>query len=162
MEPPLLQYRPIGVVRSPFLAQAGTPVQAVYSEAEGVVELWPEYADALEDLAGFERVLLLYHLDRAPPFRSRVVPYLERGGQTRGLFATRSPPRPNPIGLSVLRLLGVSGSCLRVAGLDVLDQTPVLDVKPYVPTFDAFPESRAGWFDAVDKQRTEADDRFAR
>ena len=158
---PALTLQAIGVIRTPFATPAGTPIQPCYAaDAEGELLLDPALAPALRDLAGFERVWLIYHLDRAGPFTPEVVPY--RDTQPHGLFATRSPTRPNPIGLSVVRLLGVDGHRVRVAGVDMLDGTPLLDLKPYVPSFDAYPESRSGWFDATAEDRRVADDRFHR
>lgn len=155
-----LTLTPIGIIRSPFHEGPGTPVQPAFAEgAEGRVDLEEAYAAGLADLAGFDRVWLLYWLDRARPWRPRVVPY--RDVVERGLFATRAPARPNPIGLSVVRLLAVEDHALRVADLDVLDGTPLLDIKPYVPGFDAYPEARAGWLDAAGPGRERADDRFA-
>jgi tRNA-Thr(GGU) m(6)t(6)A37 methyltransferase TsaA len=156
---PSIDIRPIGVVRSPHKAAAGTPIQSVYAEeAEGEVHVNEALAPALADLEGFERVWLIYWFDRAGPFRPRVVPY--RDTCEHGLFATRSPCRPNPIGLSVVWLLAREGSVLRVRGVDVLDGTPLLDIKPYVPEFDAHRYSKAGWFEARREDRRRADGRF--
>jgi tRNA (adenine37-N6)-methyltransferase len=153
------QLTPIGKIRSPFKEPAGTPVQPVFAgEVEGIVEVLPEYAVGLRDLDGFERIWLLYWLDRAPSSRMRVVPF--RDHVERGLFATRAPCRPNPIGLSCVRLLGIERNLLTIGGVDVLDGTPVLDIKPYVPQFDAFPQSRAGWLEKGCSERTLADHRF--
>jgi len=136
---------PIGVVHGPFLAQAGTPPQPALAgeDAVGTIEILPGYADGLDDLDGFERIWVLSWLDRSGPVRLHVVPYHETA--ERGLFATRAPSRPNPIGLSALRLLRREGPLLRVADLDLLDGTPVLDIKPYSPRFDVFPDARSGW-----------------
>lgn len=151
--------RPIGVIRSPHRSHAGTPIQPAYAEGvEGEVVVDESFATALDDIDGFERIWLLYCLDRAKPWKPRVVPY--RDTRERGLFATRSPSRPNPIGLSVVRLLVREGNLLRVRGLDILDATPLIDIKPYVPEFDAFPDSKAGWLDERRQDRREADDRF--
>ncbi len=128
-------------------------------EAAGTVEVYPEYQDGLADLNGFERIWLIFWIHRAAQPRLKVIPYLD--DTERGLFATRAPSRPNPIGISPVRLLSVEGNVLRVAGLDILDQTPLLDIKPYSPHFDCFPESRSGWLDAV-KRRSMADSRFER
>jgi tRNA-Thr(GGU) m(6)t(6)A37 methyltransferase TsaA len=115
---------------------------------------------ALADVDGFERLWLVYYFDRAAAFQSRVVPY--RDTRERGLFATRSPCRPNPIGMSAVSLLGRERNVLRVRGLDILDGTPLLDIKPYVPAFDAHPASRAGWLDECQEDRQMADERFHR
>lgn len=151
---------PIGVIRSPHLTAAGTPIQPAYAAegCEGRVIVDEGYEEALDDLEGFERVWLIYLLDRVGAYRPHVVPY--RDVREHGLFATRSPCRPNPIGLSVVRLIAREHNVLRVEGIDVLDGTPLLDIKPYVPEFDAYPESRAGWLDERRSERTVADDRF--
>ncbi len=156
---PSLRLTPIGVVRSPFMEASGTPIQPAYARgAQGTVQVRDDLVDALDDVDGFERIWLVYWLDRAGPARTRVVPY--RDVVERGLFATRSPTRPCPIGLSVVRLLGRDGTVLRVADLDILDNTPVLDIKPYVPEFDSHPGSLAGWLDRAGKDRRNADGRF--
>lgn len=152
-------FHPIGVIHSPFEQQAGTPVQsALAGDAAGWIDVDPAYAAALQDLQEIERIWVLYHLDRTASFKPRVTPYLDTA--EHGLFATRSPARPNPIGMSVLRLAGVAGARLDVVGIDILDGTPLLDIKPYVPDFDAFRPSRAGWFDRVTARKPEADSRF--
>lgn len=155
-----LSLRPIGVIRSPFTEAAGTPIQTVFAaDARGCVEIYPEYAEGLRDLAGFERIWLIYLLDRAPAGKLRVVPF--RDDIERGIFATRAPCRPNPIGLSCIRVLAVEGGIISIADVDVLDGTPLLDIKPYVPAFDAFPGIRCGWYEKASVNRTIADDRFA-
>ena len=135
----------IGRVRSPFTTLEGMPLQTVAaSGVAGTVELRDEFAPALRDLAGFSHAWLLCDLDRSSGFEVEVVPYLD--DQPRSLFATRSPRRPSPIGLSVVRVVGVDGAILHVEELDLLDGTPVLDIKPYVPLFDARETTRIGWF----------------
>jgi tRNA-Thr(GGU) m(6)t(6)A37 methyltransferase TsaA len=155
----VLELQVIGRIRTPFAKGEGTPIQPAYSRgAEGQVVVDDPLAGALDDLEGFERVWLVYWMDRASAFRPHVVPY--RDTRERGLFATRSPCRPNPIGISVVRLLGREGRVLRVADVDILDDTPLIDIKPYVPEFDAHPRSKAGWFDARGADREVADGRF--
>jgi tRNA (adenine37-N6)-methyltransferase len=154
-----MEIEPIGTIHSPFTAQQGTPIQpAMAAGAEGRVEVRPEWAEALADLDGFERIWLIYAFDRAGPARTEVTPYLD--SQPRGLFATRAPTRPNPIGMSCVRLLAVVGTTLRVADIDVLDGTPLLDIKPYAPPFDHFEVQRWGWLQASGSERTVADGRF--
>lgn len=154
-----MKFSPIGIVRSPFKDQPGTPIQPIYAKgATGRIELLPEFVEALADLDGFERIWVIYHLHKAGPCKLKVVPY--RDTRLRGLFSTRAPSRPNPIGLSVVGLLGVKGCIIHVSELDLLDGTPVLDIKPYVPKFDAHPESKAGWLDEIAKAREQADERF--
>jgi tRNA-Thr(GGU) m(6)t(6)A37 methyltransferase TsaA len=143
---------PIGYVRSPYQRRFGTPQQAaaVDSEAEAVLELIPALipASALADLVGMERLWVLSWLHRSGTWAPRVMP--PRGPrQRRALFATRSPDRPNPIGLSAVRLVRVDGCRLHVRGIDLIDGTPILDLKPYLPYADAFPEAKAGWIDTV-------------
>lgn len=154
-------YRPIGVVRSPFATLSGSPLQSVAARhARGRVELEPEYAPGLNDLDGFSHLHLITHLHLARPGGMEVVPFLD--DRPRGVFATRSPRRPNAIGLSVVRLLAVEGSVLHVEELDLVDGTPVLDLKPFVPAFDNRETELIGWFsgktDLVHEIR--ADDRF--
>jgi tRNA (adenine37-N6)-methyltransferase len=153
------EFRAIGVIRTPFVEAPGTPIQPAYGNGiEGQVWLDESCAPALDGIESFERVWLIYWMDRAGPFRPRVVPY--RDTREYGLFATRAPNRPNPIGISVVRLLRREGRVLHVSDIDVIDNTPLLDLKPYVPQFDAFPASRAGWFDKPGVDRRVADDRF--
>jgi tRNA-Thr(GGU) m(6)t(6)A37 methyltransferase TsaA len=150
---------PIRIIRSPHQRAVGTPIQAALATgAQGTVEVSPEYAPGLRDLDGFERLWLLYWFDRAKPAQLAVKPYLDR--VEHGLFATRAPSRPNPIGLSPVRLLRITGNILRVDGLDILDGTPLLDIKPYVPRFDAFQVQRIGWLGEIPSNTCEADDRF--
>ncbi|UCD53008.1 MAG: tRNA (N6-threonylcarbamoyladenosine(37)-N6)-methyltransferase TrmO [Phycisphaerales bacterium] len=154
-----MEVKAIGTIHSPFQNASGVPIQPAFAEgAEGTVEVAPEYAEALADLAGFERIWLLYWFDRAAPFKARVKPYLD--DQAHGLFATRAPARPNPIGLSCVKLLSVEGATLHVGGIDILDGTPLLDIKPYARRFDHFEVTRSGWIDATHKGITKSDDRF--
>jgi tRNA-Thr(GGU) m(6)t(6)A37 methyltransferase TsaA len=149
----------IGVIHSPFSEAAGTPIQTVYgSGVEGKILLDESFAPALEDIEGFERLWLIYWMDRTGPFKPKVLPY--RDTVEHGLFATRSPNRPNPIGMSVVRFLRREGATLFVADMDILDGTPLLDMKPYVPEFDCHLNSRAGWFERAGVDRRVADGRF--
>jgi tRNA-Thr(GGU) m(6)t(6)A37 methyltransferase TsaA len=153
--------RPIGVIHTPHREQADTPIQPAFAEGVlGTVTLFDPYVEALADLDGFERVWLLFEFDRATDWSNRVVPY--RDVAERGLFATRAPARPNPIELSAVRLVSVEGNTLRVQDLDMLDGTPLLDIKPYVTAFDAYPSSRAGWVETTVCDRRIADERFER
>jgi tRNA-Thr(GGU) m(6)t(6)A37 methyltransferase TsaA len=139
-------YRPIGIVRSPFTQAEGTPLQSVAAaDVEGTIEIDPELADGLHDVDGFSHLHVVAHLHRGEPGGLMVTPFLD--DVARGVFATRSPRHPNPIGLSVVRLLRVDGTTLHVSGLDLLDGTPVLDLKPYVPAFDSVLVERIGWFE---------------
>jgi tRNA-Thr(GGU) m(6)t(6)A37 methyltransferase TsaA len=161
-QPPLaIHLTPIGVVHSPFKQATGTPIQPCRAgNSPGYVTLNPEFVAGLADLAGFERVWLIYYFHRAAAAKMRVVPY--RDTVEHGLFATRVPARPNPVGLSCVRLLDIVGHILRLAEVDILDNTPLLDIKPYVPHYDNYPVQRCGWLDTVPDKPVVADDRFER
>jgi len=147
----LICYRPIGVIRSEHVAAKKTPIQPVYAkDCMGQAEVLPEFADGLRDLDGFSHVYLIYHMDRAGPASLLVKPFLQ--DVERSLFATRAPCRPNAIGLSIVELIRREGNILHVDGVDVLDGTPLLDIKPYVARFDCIQAARNGWQDAVDEQ----------
>lgn len=153
--------RPIGIIYSPFKKCAGTPIQSCAAEGvEGRVTVFKEFAEGLKDIEGFERIWLLYWFHKAEAPRLRVIPYLDTS--ERGLFATRAPCRPNPIGLSCVRLLGIEGQRLRISDMDILDNTPLLDIKPYVPRFDSFEVSCCGWLESARAECTLSDDRFER
>jgi len=149
-------YRPIGYVRSPYARRMDAPHQATVVEGtptgsaeEAVLELNADLPEeALRDLAGFQRIWVVFAFHRSEGWAPMVRP--PRGKVKRGVLATRSPHRPNAIGLSAVELVSVEGRSLRLRGVDFLDGTPVLDLKPYVPYADAFPDSRAGWIDEVD------------
>ena len=156
-----ITYRPIGIIHSPFTDIAGMPIQPRGAAGvRGSVEVRPEFAAGLQDLAGFSHVILLYHFHRVREARLTVTPFLD--AQPRGVFATRAPQRPNPIGLSIVKLLGIEGNILHIENVDILDGTPLLDIKPYVPEFDQYPAERIGWLEQargrVQGQRS--DDRF--
>ena len=157
-----MEFCRIGRVHSAHTSQQGTPIQPVFGEYadRAQVEIDPPFRKALADLSGFGRIWILTWLDRAPPFRPRVIPY--RDTVERGLFATRAPCRPSPIGLSCVELLAVDeeSGLLELGATDLLDGTPVLDIKPYVPGVDAFPDARAGWFGASSEEGRRADGRF--
>ena len=151
-------FRPIGVLRSDFKEPAGTPIQGAYApETEGSAEVFEEFADGLDDLEGFTHIYVIYVFDRSDGFRLKLKPF--RDDTERGVFATRAPRRPNQIGLSVVRLLGREGNVLRLAEVDFLDGSPLLDIKPYVPTFDHRDDVRSGWLEDSE-DRTRADGRF--
>ena len=161
----MIQYAPIGVVHSPFREPAGTPIQSSAAAAVGVearVEVFPCFREGLRDLEGFSHLILLYHMHRIQPAGLLVRPFL--GNESHGVFATRSPGRPNPIGFSVVRLLSVEDGAISITDVDILDQTPVLDIKPYVGEFDIRPVERIGWFaDNLYKlDKTKDDGRFTK
>jgi len=158
-----ITYRPIGVIHSPFTDLKDMPIQpAGRASAPAAAEVFPEFAPGLKDLAGFSHVILLYHLHAVRRTDLSVTPFL--GDEARGVFATRAPTRPNPIGLSIVGLTGVEGNRLLLANVDILDGSPLLDVKPYVPEFDQpAGEVRLGWLAAARGRVREArsDERFA-
>jgi tRNA-Thr(GGU) m(6)t(6)A37 methyltransferase TsaA len=154
-------YRPIGTIHSPFKEIEGMPIQPTgASKVRGSVEILPELAEGLKDLDGFSHIILLYHFHGVQASKLTVVPFMD--SQPRGVFATRAPVRPNPIGLSVVRLLSVDRNVLHIENVDVIDGTPVLDIKPYVPEFDHHSVDRVGWLErARDKVRNKrSDSRF--
>ena len=143
----MIGYQPIGIIYSPFKEPKGTPVQTTAAEGvSGSIELAFRYAAGLQDLEGFSHLLLIYHLHLAAAADSLLVtPFLD--DEPHGIFATRSPARPNPIGLSVVRLGKINGRRLDIYDVDIIDGTPLLDIKPYVPLFDAKEPARIGWFE---------------
>jgi tRNA-Thr(GGU) m(6)t(6)A37 methyltransferase TsaA len=141
---------PIGVIHTPFSNKRTTPIQPSRSTAVGQIEVYPAYTAGLRDLAGFSHIFLLYVFHRSDGYTLQVMPFLDN--QERGLFATRYPARPNPIGLSIVRLLAVHDQVLEIEGADMLDGTPLLDIKPYVPDFDAQVNVRTGWYTTRNSQ----------
>jgi len=135
---------PIGVIHSPFTEKSQTPIQASRSQAKGTVEIYPEFAKGLQDLEGFSHIFLLYTFHESSGYALVVKPFLD--DQLHGVFATRYPCRPNQIGLSVVRLLSCNGNILEIEGIDMLDGTPLLDIKPYVPEFDIRAGTHDGWY----------------
>ena len=157
-----IQLTPIGVIHTPFQTLEEMPIQPTSEASQpGVVEVFPQYAEGLQDLDGFSHIYLIYHLHRVQGVRLQVIPFLDT--QPRGLFATRAPCRPNPIGLSLVRLERIEANRLYISRLDVLDQTPLLDIKPYIPAFEPSQEVRVGWVEqARDKVRSKrSDERFS-
>jgi len=158
-----IEYRPIGIIRSPYKSSKGTPIQPSAARGnEGEIEIFPEFSEGLDDLAGFSHIFLIYHFHLSKKFSLKVNPFLD--GNRRGLFATRAPSRPNPIGISVVRLIEIRETTLRIQDLDVLDGTPLLDIKPYVPQFDVYPAEKIGWIKKKTRKIKEAadDGRFTR
>jgi len=157
----MITFKKIGTIYSPHKERAGAPIQPAGAEDfEGRVELFPEFEEGLCDLDGFERIILIYHFHLSEGYSLKTKPFLD--DMKRGLFSTRAPKRPNQIGISIVRLLRIEKNILHVKGIDIVDGTPLIDIKPYVPVFDAFPDSRAGWIDAATKtaESIRADNRF--
>jgi tRNA-Thr(GGU) m(6)t(6)A37 methyltransferase TsaA len=156
-----ITHEPIGTIETPFESPEGIPIQPIGADATGTVQLHPEYADGLQDLDGFSHCILVYHLhESSGEWSNRVKPFLD--DTKRGIFATRAPKRPNSIGMSMVEITSVSERSFRVEEIDVVDGTPLLDIKPFIPEFDVPETAESGWFDSVDKEksRLHADDRF--
>jgi tRNA-Thr(GGU) m(6)t(6)A37 methyltransferase TsaA len=156
-----ISYQPIGTIHTPFEGIEQVPIQPTGADGiGGTVEVLPEFAAGLQDLDGFSHIILLYHFHRVTQVKLTVVPFLDV--EPRGVFATRAPSRPNPIGLSIVRLLSIEGNVLQIENVDIVDGTPLLDIKPYVPAFDYNEVERTGWLEtageAVKEKRS--DDRF--
>ena len=152
---------PIGIIHTPFRQLEGMPIQpAGAAGVKGTVEVYEEFRAGLKDLSGFSHIILLYIFHRSQGFKLEVVPYMDT--HPRGLFATRAPKRPNPIGLSTVELDRIEHGNLHIRNADILDGTPLLDIKPYVPEFDNYARIRAGWLEHVRKTVDErkSDERF--
>lgn len=156
-----IKYQPIGVIHSPFKDIEGMPIQpAGAANVRGTVEVLPELADGLRDLEGFSHIILLYHFHQVQEAKLVVTPFMD--SKPHGVFATRAPKRPNPIGLSIVKLISIEHNILHIENVDILDGTPLLDIKPYVPEFDQLAVERVGWLEqAKGKVRGKrSDDRF--
>ena len=157
----MITYSPIGVIRSPFKEIAGTPIQPSGAEGvQGSIEMNPEYVPGLKDIEGFSHIILLYHFHFSQGYDLEVKPFLD--DEYHGVFATRAPKRPNPVGLSIVRLVRREGNVLYIEDVDVIDGTPLLDIKPYVPGFDVRQAERTGWLSQKAQGVTDirADERF--
>jgi tRNA-Thr(GGU) m(6)t(6)A37 methyltransferase TsaA len=156
-----IQYTPIGVIRSPFTKIEDMPIQPAGARGiAGRVDLDPVYSEGLKDLDGFSHIYLLYHFHRSRGYSLTVTPFIDK--TPRGLFATRAPKRPNPIGLSVVRLDRIEENVVHILDVDILDATPLLDLKPYVQQFDAPENPVSGWIGEKDRRAEDArsDGRF--
>jgi len=156
-----IKFEPIGIVHSPFKEPHGMPIQPAGARGiRGSVEVFEEFRPGLKDLDGFSHVVLIYFLHLSRGFSLKVVPFMDT--ELRGVFATRAPKRPNPIGLSVVRLTGIDEGILRIEDVDIVDGTPLLDIKPYVPEFDSPVKVRTGWLEELRRSvsKWNADGRF--
>lgn len=156
-----ITYTPIGVIHSPFTDTTGMPIQPAGAKGiPGTVEVKPAYCDGIKDIGGFSHIVLIYHFHLAEGYSLQVEPFLDN--TLHGVFATRAPKRPNPVGISVVKLIQVEGSILYVEDVDVVDGTPLLDIKPYVPEFDVREVEKTGWLTkrVHNVYKTKADERF--
>jgi tRNA-Thr(GGU) m(6)t(6)A37 methyltransferase TsaA len=156
-----IEFEPIGIIHSPFMEIEGMPIQPPGATGvRGTVEVFEDFHPGLKDLDGFSHIILLYHFHISHGFNLHVVPFMD--SEPRGLFATRAPKRPNPIGFSLVQLDKIEDGVLHIQDVDVLDGTPLLDIKPYVPEFDTQMEVRTGWLEKVRKtvSSRKSDDRF--
>ena len=139
-----IKYRPIGIIHTEFRNKKDTPIQGVFAkDAKGKVEIFPEYAAGLKDIEGFSHLILIYHFHLSDGYSLISMPFLE--DQPHGIFSIRHFKRPNPMGLSVVKLEEIKGNILEVSEVDVLDGTPLLDIKPFVPLFDNRSDAKSGW-----------------
>jgi tRNA-Thr(GGU) m(6)t(6)A37 methyltransferase TsaA len=156
-----IQYKPIGIIRSPFKDTKGMPIQPTGAKGvKGKVVIEPEYVDGLKDIEGFSHIILIYHFHLSKGFSLEVKPFMD--DKLHGVFTTRAPRRPNPIGLSVVRLVRKKGRTLHIEDVDIVDGTPLLDIKPFVPKFDVVKTEHTGWLSkrAGKAVRVKADERF--
>lgn len=152
-------FKPIGIIKTEFKEKPGVPIQSVFGqEKKGRIELFPEFKDGLKDLDGFSHIHLIYYFNEHNDYKLHVKPYLDN--REHGVFATRAPKRPNAVGLSVVEVVKIIDNIIEFKGADMLDGTPLLDIKPYVDDFDIRKETRCGWYDKVHKKNTISDDRF--
>jgi tRNA-Thr(GGU) m(6)t(6)A37 methyltransferase TsaA len=156
-----IKYKPIGVVHSQFKEPKGTPIQpAGAKNIDGTVELFPKYVEGLKDLGGFSHIILIYHFHLSKEMSLKVKPYMD--SEVHGVFAMRGPSRPNPVGISVVRLIRIEDNILHIQEVDIVDGTPLLDIKPYVSEFDIRKVEKIGWLENnVHKlSKTKDDERF--
>ena len=140
----VLSYRPIGIISSPFKENIGIPRQSVgASDIKGTVKIFDEFSEGLKDLDGFSHIVVIFHLHRVTKWSLKASPPWDC--RSHGVFATRSPYRPNPIGISVVQLESVDNNILHIAGIDMADGSPVLDIKPYIPDLNPTKDIRIGW-----------------
>ena len=156
-----VEFEPIGIIHTPFTETEGMPIQPSGAKGvKGTVEVFEKYHSGLKDLEGFSHIMLFYYFHRSQGFNLTVIPFLDT--KVRGLFATRAPKRPNPIGFSIVKLERIESCMLHIQNIDMLDGTPLLDIKPYVPKFDTQMNVRTGWLEKVSKtvSKRKSDKRF--
>ena len=156
-----INYRAIGIIHTPFTTKEGMPIQPLGAAGiKGTVVLKKKYSEGLKDLDGFSHIILIYHLHKSKGYNLQVVPFLD--SESHGVFATRAPRRPNSIGISVVKLASISENVLEIENVDIINGTPLLDIKPYTAQFDHFPTEKNGWLDKASGRVTKAksDSRF--
>ncbi|MFX1242592.1 MAG: tRNA (N6-threonylcarbamoyladenosine(37)-N6)-methyltransferase TrmO [Promethearchaeota archaeon] len=142
--PKEISFKPIGIIHTQFKSLKGIPIQSSLSESKGTIEIFPEYQSGLKDLNGFSHIYCLYFFDMViPPVPLISKPFLDK--ESRGVFAIRTPFRPNPLGLSILEIRGIKENLIHVKNVEILDKTPLLDIKPYVSKFDNIDSYKIGW-----------------
>ena len=154
-------YKPVGIIHTPFKEVKAMPIQPIGAKGiQGTIEVEPEYVDGIKDLEGFSHIFLIYHFHLSQGYSMQIKPFMD--DDLHGVFATRAPKRPNPIGISVVRLVRAEGVTLHIEDVDMVDGTPLLDIKPYVPEFDALKAERIGWlFKKAGKvHKAKSDERF--
>ena len=157
-----IEYSPIGIIRTPHTKREGMPIQPTGAKGiSGTVEVFEQFQTGLKDLDGFSHIILLYYFHRSNGYKLEIIPFLD--DKPHGVFSTRAPKRPNAIGLSVVKLNKIKNGILYIENIDVLDETPLLDIKPYVPDFDEQTSVRTGWMQNVQKKtvaKKKSDHRF--
>ncbi|MDY6865757.1 MAG: tRNA (N6-threonylcarbamoyladenosine(37)-N6)-methyltransferase TrmO [Halobacteriota archaeon] len=143
----IVNIKDIGIIHTPYTSLSDCPIQPSRSSDKGEVEVFKEYEEGLSDLDGFSHIILIFAFHKSNGFSLKVKPFLD--DSMRGLFATRSPRRPNKIGISIVELIEIKGNILSVNGVDMVDGTPLLDIKPYIPEFDERDDVRTGWLNEV-------------
>ena len=157
----VITYKRIGIIHTPFNNVEGMPIQPTGAKGvEGIIEIFPEFVDGLKDLDGLSHIILLYHLHLTGDYKLLVKPFMD--DEIHGIFATRAPKRPNPIGLSVIKLNRIEGNSIYVENIDVLNNTPLIDIKPFVFDFDSVSDSNKGWLEtnAHKAKSIKSDERF--
>ena len=156
-----MEFQPVGVVISPHKNRSGMPIQPTFAKGcRGKIIIDKKYTEGLKDLDGFSHIIVIFHLHQSSGYKLSVVPYLDN--TPHGLFATRTPNRPNPVGLSVVKLIEVKGNELIIENIDMLDGTPVIDIKPYIPDFDEATEVKTGWYKNASGDKGISDNRFCK
>jgi tRNA (adenine37-N6)-methyltransferase len=154
-------YKPIGIIHSPFKTIEGVPIQPAGAKGtKGEVKVYKKYSTGLKSLEGFSHIILIYHFHLSEGYKLKVVPFMDV--EEHGVFATRAPKRPNPVGISVVKINSIKDNTIEVDNIDIIDGTPLLDIKPYISRFDNITKEKNGWYSksGSDVSKTKADKRF--